>query len=74
MPKCKNDSNASYKGDEPSPKGFGWCAHGEVLGKRRKGTDGNMWQVGEDKNGRLRWVKVRVLTIYLTKQDIFAKI
>ena len=31
MPKCKNDPNRNYKGDEPSPKGLGFCAHAEKL-------------------------------------------
>ena len=41
MPKCKNDPKKSYKGTEPSPKGLGYCAHGEKLGKVRKGKDGD---------------------------------
>ena len=32
MPKCKNDPKKSYKGDEPSPKGLGYCAHAEKVG------------------------------------------
>ena len=31
MPKCKNDPKRNYKGNEPSPKGFGYCAHSEKL-------------------------------------------
>ena len=57
MPKCKNDPKRSYKGTEPSPKGNGWCAHSEKLGKVRKGTDGNMWTVIKIKNGSKRWIK-----------------
>jgi len=57
MPICKNDPKRKYKGDEPSPKGLGWCAHGEKEGKTRKGQDGNKWIVKEIKNGSLRWVK-----------------
>ena len=57
MPKCKNDPKRSYKGTEPSPKGNGWCAHSEKLGKVRKGTDGNMWIVIKIKNGSKRWIK-----------------
>ena len=29
MPNCKNDSKRSYTGEEPSPKGLGFCAHAE---------------------------------------------
>lgn len=29
MLECKNDKKSTYKGNEPSPKGFGYCAHAE---------------------------------------------
>ena len=32
MPLCKNDPKKTYKGNEPSPKGFGYCAHSEKIG------------------------------------------
>ena len=57
MPLCKNDPKRKYKGDEPSPKGLGWCAHGEKEGKARKGRDGNKWIVKKVSSGSLRWVK-----------------
>ena len=57
MPICKNDPKRKYKGDEPSPKGVGWCAHGEKEGKVRKGRDGNKWIVKKVSSGSLRWVK-----------------
>lgn len=57
MPKCKNDPNKSYEGNEPSPKGLGICAHAEKLNSKKKGKDGNMWIVTETKNGVKRWVK-----------------
>ena len=57
MPKCKNDPKKSYKGTEPSPKGLGYCAHGEKEGKIRKGKDGNKWIVKKIKSGSLRWIK-----------------
>ena len=57
MPKCKNNPSRSYKGTEPSPKGLGYCASGEKIGKKRKGKDGNMWIVKEVKSGSGRWVK-----------------
>jgi hypothetical protein len=57
MPKCKNDKTRSYTGNEPSPKGRGYCAHAEEVGKRRKGKDGQFWVVKETKRGK-RWFKV----------------
>ena len=57
MPPCKNDPKRKYKGDEPSPKGVGWCAHGEKEGEVRKGRDGNKWIVKKIGSGSLRWVK-----------------
>ena len=57
MPKCKNDPTKSFKGTEPSPKGLGWCAHSEKVGKNRKGKDGNKSIVKKVKNGSKRWVK-----------------
>jgi len=57
MPKCKNDPSRNYKGDEPSPKGLGHCAHAEKLGTEMKGKDGNMWKVTETKTGSKRWNK-----------------
>ena len=58
MPQCKNSNTGTYKGTEPSPKGLGYCARGEKLGKKKKGLDGNMWEVKKTKNGTLRWVKI----------------
>ena len=57
MPICKNDPKKKYKGDEPSPKGIGWCAHSEKQGKIRKGQDGNKWIVKKVSSGSLRWMK-----------------
>ena len=56
MPKCKNDPIRSYKGNEPSPKGLGYCAHAEKLNKKKKGKDGNMWIVSETSKGVKRWI------------------
>jgi len=56
MPQCKNDPTRSYKGNEPSSKGRGYCAHTEDIGKKRKGIDGLMWEV--KKYGKIkRWTK-----------------
>ncbi len=61
MPICKNDSKRNYKGNEPSPKGLGFCAHAEPVHKKRKGLDGNMWIVKEVSNGK-RWFKTKTKT------------
>ena len=53
MPRCKNDPTRSYKGDEPSPKGLGFCAKAEEAGKIMTGLDGERWQ----KIGT-RWQKI----------------
>ena len=57
MPKCLNDPSKNYKGNEPSPKGLGYCAHAEKVGSKMKGKDGNFWIVKEDKNKVKRWYK-----------------
>ena len=56
MPKCKNDESRNYKGDEPSPKGLGYCAHAEKVGKIMEGRNGYKWVVKETKKGSKRWV------------------
>ena len=58
MPKCKNNPLRHYKGTEPSPKGLGWCASGESIGKKRKGKDGNMWIIQKTKKSK-RWVRLK---------------
>ena len=57
MPTCKNDPKKSYKGNEPSPKGLGYCAHAEKLGSTKKGLDGNNWKIESTAQGVKRWVK-----------------
>jgi hypothetical protein len=57
MPKCKNNPQKSYTGKEPSPKGFGYCAGGMKVGEKKKGKDGNMWEIKQVKNGSKRWIK-----------------
>lgn len=56
MPSCLK-SIGTYKGTEPSPKGRGYCAKGEDIGKKMKGLDKNMWIVSKTKNGQKRWIK-----------------
>ena len=62
MPKCNNDESRSYKGDEPSPKGLGYCAHAEPEGSQKKGKDGNMWEVKKVSSGSKRWIKIAEAT------------
>ena len=40
---------------EPSPKGFGNCAHCMDVGDVLLGTDDNRWEVNVDRNGRKYW-------------------
>ena len=55
MPKCLNDPSKTYRGNEPSPKGLGYCAHGEDIGCIKKGLNENQWIVVELSNGTKRW-------------------
>ena len=57
MPYCKNDPKKTYKGDEPSPKGFGYCAHSENIGTIKNGKDGNKWIISITSKGIKRWIK-----------------
>ena len=50
-------SRACYwKGNEPSPKGLGRCAHLEHAGTVALGRDGKIWKAEMNKNGVVRWV------------------
>ncbi len=57
MPPCKNDPARRFRGDEPSPKGLGWCAHAERTGSERRGKDGAPWHVATTALGVKRWVR-----------------
>ena len=63
MPTCKNDCKRYYRGDEPSPKGLGYCAHAEKINQRRRGRDGKFWVVKAVtmKTGKRirRWTRVK---------------
>jgi hypothetical protein len=59
MPYCKNDPKKMYKGDEPSPKGLGYCAHTEEIGKIRIGRDNNKWIISTTSKGIKRWIKYK---------------
>lgn len=69
MPYCKNDNKKSYKGNEPSPKGLGYCAHMEELGSKKKGFDGNIWIIKNTKNGSKRWIKFNKETEKNSKKE-----
>jgi hypothetical protein len=56
MPKCINDETKKYRGDEPSPKGFGYSASVLEVGTKQKGQDENTWIVGKTSLGN-RWIK-----------------
>ena len=60
MPFCKNDPKKSYTGNEPSPKGLGYCAHAEKVGVVRKGLDGNKWIISTTSKGIKRWMKHKI--------------
>ena len=59
MPKCINDSSKSYKGNEPSPKGKGFCAHAERVGAIKEGRNEKIWIVKQYSNGQKRWIPYR---------------
>ena len=56
---CNCDIDRVYKGNEPSPKGLGFCAHCTPFNVTMKGLDGNLWENKKFSKGK-RWVKVRV--------------
>ena len=56
---CNCDPSKSYQGNEPSPKGLGYCAHCIPANITMKGLDGNLWENQEYSKGK-RWIKVRV--------------
>lgn len=50
-------TDCRFTGNEPSPKGFGYCAHNQMIGTIRMGTDGQEWIVKSiPKAGTRRWV------------------
>ena len=51
MPPCLNDPKKSYTGEEPSPKGHGYCAHAEKMYEIRYGNDDFDWIVIKTKTG-----------------------
>ena len=71
MPKCKNDPKKSFKGNEPSPKGLGFCAHVENIGITKKGKDGNKWKIETTSKGIKKWVKQTSKTNSKLMKDMF---
>lgn len=57
MPKCLNDPKKRYTGNEMTPLGKGYTATKEKVGKRMKGTDGNMYVVTKSGKNK-RWTKM----------------
>ena len=55
----KGDCRCYYKGNEPSPKGFGYCAHCGRVGQEKFGTDGQRWKIKRRANGSIYWAKLR---------------
>ena len=70
MPYCINDPKKKYKGDEPSPKGLGYCAHTEELGTIKTGLDGNKWIISSTTKGIKRWIKSKKLNNPNKKENI----
>ncbi len=73
MPKCIDDPSRSYKGNEPSPKGLGYCAHTQAVGTTKTGNDGNTWTVETTYKGTKRWVKKSVSSKRVPKKKTSGK-
>ena len=74
MPKCKNDPTRYFKGNEPSPKGLGYCTYNMKVGTIKKGKYGNKWKVREIKNGTKRWIKINKYDINKIKRYLENKL
>lgn len=79
MPYCINNYKKTYKGNEPSPKGFGYCAHSEEIGTIKNGLDGNKWIISATSKGVKRWTKyktnsnIKQCKIYTEKESLQGK-
>ena len=62
MLKCINDLTKSYKGDERSPKGLGFSASAEEVGKTMYGQDSKIWYVQETKSCK-KWSKINLKSL-----------
>lgn len=74
MPKCINDTTKTYKGDEPSPKGLGYCASAEESGKIMTGKDNKKYIVKEISNGQKRWYKITAIKLTPKEESNIEKI
>ena len=54
---CNKGVKAHYTGEEPSPKGLGYCARCTPLNITMKGKDGKLWENKKYSKGK-RWVRV----------------
>ena len=60
-----------YKGTEPSPKGYGHCAHLQKrVGVKKIGTDRKMWAVKKRSNGSQYWTRVSKKTKERQKRKV----
>ena len=56
--RCNCDKKRKIKGNEPSPKGFGYCAHCTPLNVMMRGKDGKLWENKKYTKGK-RWIRVK---------------
>jgi hypothetical protein len=56
--KCINDPSRYYKGNESSPKGLGYCAFAEEIGKVMEGRDDMLYEVRLNIVGNKIWSKI----------------
>ncbi len=66
---CKNNPKKTYTGNEPSPKGLGFCASGEKEGTKMKGKDNNIWI---KKNGK--WIRYSNSQVDKLKKKLYKKL
>jgi hypothetical protein len=57
MPKCINDNSKKFIGNEPTPKGLGYCASGYKVGKCKYGKDGNLYTIIQTTTCK-KWKKI----------------
>tara|TARA_Y100000996_G_scaffold413276_1_gene401147 strand:- start:214 stop:810 length:597 start_codon:yes stop_codon:yes gene_type:complete len=55
---CSKHKKGYFTGNEPSPKGLGYCAKCTKLGTIMEGKDGNIWKVKKFSNSK-RWIKLK---------------
>jgi hypothetical protein len=57
--KCINDEKAYYVGNEPSPKGLGYCAHAEKIDSVMIGKNNKLWIIKETSNKSKKWIQLK---------------